>query len=84
MKGVRVDLYVATKKLAAAKDAILKEHPIDQNSYTKHPQDLDLLLLEHDKPESEVFPKKENMKPIEARLKGNSTVEDVLNLLKDQ
>lgn len=84
MGRVRADLFIATQKLVDAKNAILKEHPIDQYSYVKQPQNLDLLLLEHDMPESEVFPNKENMKPIEARLRGDSTAEDILKLLENQ
>lgn len=75
------NLFEATRVLQRAKLEVLgEEHEIDRAAV--YPQsDLDVMLLEHDKPDQEIFPNKDNQKPIESTIKGNTSITEVEKLL---
>ncbi len=77
------NLFEATQVLQRAKREVLgAEHEVDarvREMYGLEPS-LDVMLLEHDKPEREVFPNKENQKYVKPKLKGNTSITDIEKL----
>ena len=75
------NLFEATATLQQAKNLVLgDEHESDRAAYKLHPN-LDVILLEHDMPEREIFPNKENAKPVTSRVKGNTTIQEVERMI---
>ena len=76
-----VNLYDATESLLRAKREVLSdEHEIDKRAVVSQ-NDLDIMLLEHDKPDSELFPTKQNTAYIEPKIKGDTKITEVYKLL---
>lgn len=76
-----INLYEATESLLRAKREVIgDEHEIDKRAVVSQ-NDLDVMLLEHDKPKSELFPNKENTRYAEPRIKGDTKLSEVERLL---
>lgn len=75
------NLFEATQVLQRAKHEVLGvEHEIDRrvsDAYGIEQPDLNVMLLEHDKPAKEVFPNKENQKYVEPKIKGNTSLTEI-------
>lgn len=79
-----VNLYEATEVLERAKREVMGiEHEADKRVrevYGVEP-DMDVMLLEHDKPDDEPFPDKSNRKYVEPKVKGNTSLTEIEKLL---
>ena len=75
-----INLYEATEVLERAKREVMgAEHEIDKRArelYGVEP-DMDIMLLEHDKPNAEPFPDKNNQKYVEPKVKGNTKITEI-------
>ena len=78
------NLYEATEVLERAKREVMGvEHETDRRVreiYGVEPN-MDVILLEHDKPDNEPFPNKENRKYVEPKIKGNTSLTDMEKLV---
>lgn len=79
-----INLYEATEVLERARREVMgAEHEIDKRArelYGVEP-DMDIMLLEHHKPDTEPFPDKNNQKYVEPKIKGNTSITEINNLL---
>lgn len=79
-----VNLYEATEVLECARREVMgAEHESDKRvreMYGVEP-DMDIMLLEHDKPDTEPFPDKSNQKYVEPKIKGNTSITEINKLL---
>jgi len=79
-----VNLYEATEVLERVRRKVMGvENELDKRAremYGVEP-DMDIMLLEHDKPDEEPFPDKKNQKSVEPKIKGNTSITEVEKLV---
>lgn len=79
-----VNLYEATEVLERAKREVMgTEHEADKRVREMYgvETDMDVMLLEHDKPNTEPFPDKSNQKYVEPKIKGNTSATEINKLI---
>lgn len=79
-----VNLYEATEVLERAKREVMgAEHDTDKRVREVYgiEADMDIMLLEHDKPGTEPFPDKSNQKYVEPKIKGNTSITEIKKLI---
>lgn len=77
----KANLYEASRILLEAKKLVLDEHDIDKQDYLssdfKTPPSAS--LLDHPNPKKELFPTKDNAKKKSSKLRGNSSIQDIID-----
>lgn len=77
----KANLYEASRILLEAKKLVLDEHVIDKQDYLsgdlKTP--LSASLLDHPNSKKELFPTKENVKKKPGKVRGNSSIQDIID-----
>jgi len=75
------NLFDATRVLQRAKRDVLEdEHEIDEyvsDICSVQQSDIDVMLLEHDVPDKELFPNKDNRKYVEPKIKGDTPITEI-------
>ncbi|MFZ1360595.1 MAG: hypothetical protein WAS27_01000 [Candidatus Saccharimonadales bacterium] len=77
----KTNLYKASQTLLEAKELVLDEHDFDKQEYLSGDfvTPLSASLLEHPNPKEELFPTKQNAKPKLSKLRGNSSIQDIID-----
>lgn len=78
------NLYEATEVLERAGRAVIgAEHEIDMRANRLHGTNLgiDVMLLEHDMPDTEPFPNKKSLKRVAPKIKGNTPLKEIEKLI---
>lgn len=78
-----VNLFEATEVLERARREVMgAEHEADERIRKVYgvESDMDVMLMEYDKPSDEPFPDKSNRKYVESKVKGNTPLTDIRKL----